>query len=292
MNKPHQKPNVLSVLITSFVFILVFAGGIYGINSLLYPILLEAWKTLLVSVAGSLGISLAVLSGLAQITGYSFKDMFSQTAKSVPEVNEHPVSGEAKPRNQKRNDELQKIIDEIHSTLYADNIYLPIILTKCLTLADLTQSDRDWIIRELNGYRPLAKEDEDEKYLENENDPALVHRVIEPYFKIQYVDADTGVPDIMILPVRKLFIPFPVAQIIEEIKDAKQRNLNEFSYPLIQVDKQAFLDVKRFTMEHLRGSLLPDDLRAFMKVSDYEGILNKVRQKVIEFISQVRINPR
>lgn len=94
----------------------------------------------------------------------------------------------------------------------------------------------------------------------------------------------------MKLPVPKVFIPYPIVQIIEEIQDAKDNNLHEISYPLVKVDKHAFLQVKQTVYEHFHGMQIPSNLRAYIKISDYEDILNKVRQKVLDFIKQAQNN--
>ena len=286
MRQRTKRPSTLLAVITTIFIVLIFGAGVYLLNNLFYPRLLSEWKSLFVSVAGSLGVSLVILSGFAQISGYSIKDLFRRS-DSEQQVDVMLPSVHSKPRNQ----EVAQIIEEIEYSLYSEDYNLPTVLTKCLILselADLPKQEREWLSRELNGYGDLGDEEDGGKYIKGDVESSASHRIIKTYFKLQYIASETHQPEIMNLPVTRMFVPYPISQLIETIQKAKRNNISELSHILIQADRKAFLDVQRFTAEHLPGSRLPYDLRAYIKITDYEDILYKVRQRVLELVSQAR----
>lgn len=288
----RKKPSAFLVLLVALLFLIIFTCGIYLIDYLLYPRMLDVWKTYLISITGSLGISLAILSGLAQITGYSIKDLFSPPIPSNQE-NEDNTMMEVKKQTRTtiHSDEIKNIIDEVQSILYSDNQKMPVVLTKCLILAELVnlhQEDKEWLSRELNGYQYLTEQYSESKYLRDGVELSASHRIIEPYIKMQYVDAETHLPEIMTLPVQKVFISYPISQIIEEIRSAKENNQPEIFYSLAKLDKHALLQVRNFFSEYFRQPQSSRDLVAYIRVSDYEGIVNKVRLKVLDLLTQAR----
>lgn len=203
MDKPPKRPIAFLVFVITLVFILLFAGGIYLINYLLYPRLLDVWKTYLISFASSLGISLALLSSLAQITGYSIKEMFSNLPSGNSGKQDDFIQRSKKRKTTSvHSDEIIKIMDELQASLYSDNNKLPMVLTKCLALAELTnlsQADKEWVSRELNGYQYLFYQDREVKYLKDGVDALANHRLIEPHIKMQFFDAETQLPDVLSL---------------------------------------------------------------------------------------------
>jgi len=263
--------------VVAIIFVFIATIILAFLNYYLFPKFSEEAKSAVLLISTVFFLALLVLSEFFQIAGVSIKDLFWK-------------SGEI----QENDDETKRLINEIEQTLYGANESLPKVLVLCLSLCAVTGLSSDysvWLKYELEGFPSLDgikaqhKDDEEfEKWVEK----WLNHRLREIYAKFQHTSSETGISQIDAIPLRKFMVGFPVAKIADTIHDAKEKGFQEIFYNLYDLDREAFNELNKFVAKPPLQTTLPYDLRAFLSISDFEDILNKVRSKVVELISEVR----
>ena len=305
--------KTLKIIIITILSAILFALLAWALNTLLLPLLPIQWQNSLYTYGAALITTVAVVSGMVQISGFSLKDLVlpdktsnkTQDQQTIINMNADQInwSGDIRqlgsektlllnsPPDSRSSDNVEKLIREIQSSLYDDNSKLPYVLTLCKDLCDmvgLTTKYKSWLMVELTGNLDSIQS----KYSKDDFTQWMnewgTHRVIESYFKARYRSQETGEYNIDDLSLGKFIVPFSVAEISRTIMGAKQNKQQELYQLLRDVSPERFAEVKAqnfgFSVQ------TPNDLRMFIKVSDYEKILDDVRAMVLKLLEDVRRN--
>ena len=323
MNKPEKKVNkVIFALIFSVLLFVILA---FLSKYFLLPMLPEPWQNNLIWLGTATVGTIAILSGLAQLTGYSLKDLFSSPKPTLPPSQTKDSQGEVilnvgaygridrigdilqsnstkivvsstdvlgSPRSSKTAN-VENLIKDIQSALYEDNSRLPYVLTLCLDLCsqvNLSEKYDQWLKIELNGYKNYQEfrgKFDNEIQFENWMQTWAPHRLIEPYVKFAY-RSETGRPILDKLPLQKILVAFPVAEVARHIQNARDSNNTEFSLLLRQLSTEHFDELKGFVAQLSPQLEVSPDLQVFYTVSNLEQILNGVRSIVLSLLRDAR----
>ena len=325
MNTTKKKLfKVISLLIFA---ILLFVTLAYLSEYILLPMLPKPWQTDLVWLGSAIFGTIVILSGLAQFTGYSLKDIFSSTeelpqshqnqdSQNILNVGTHGKIGQIGDilqgnstkividsadmiNNQKGGKvvDVENLIRDVQSALYDDNSRLPYVLALALDLCDQTGLSEEygkWLKMELSGYRNYEHYDDFQDEFDNEEqfeawmDRWAKHRLIEPFVKVRYNSIEQRRFVVDTLPLSKIFLAIPVPEIARKIQAARDNGAEEFHLPLRDLGQDGFAAIEKYAASLSPGFKIPPDLPAFYTVSDLENILNGTRDIVLSLLSAAR----
>jgi len=277
---------------------------------LLLQLLPAQWQSPVTWIGGTVVLVIAVLAGLAEITGYNLRTILrgeqvtdSQQAEIGPSIMIRAkdikidtivsymegdliqgdkvwgITQQTHPSGQKR---IKQLVADIRKCLYRTNEDLPEALLHSGELAlRLDQSSfAEWVDYELEGYPDL-----DPKKLLT----LAPYRKVELYTKILLVSGrDTPVQT---LPLRTVFFGYPTPWIVQKIAESKQSGIDELT-ALADEEAQRYLDdFFQFLLEkNPDGSFeMMGQLRLFLHVRQLESILDGVRQKIGELLRIVSL---
>lgn len=287
----------------------------------LLPLLPTHWQKDLVWIGSAVLATIGILAGLAQLTGYSLKDLSG--SETQPPLQQESTTGaivlsgdmQAKietgdifqggstkivveqadlPESSFKTDGVEKLIEDIQSSLYDDSSRLPYVLTLCLDLCErlgLSGEYGEWIRRELTGYKDYEgfhnsfnNEEEFEDWMQR----WAAHRFVQPYIKFEYRSQESGRMVIDTLPLNELtIIVFPVDEINRTIQGARESGVQEIAYYLRDFERE-FEKVQSTVASVKPGANIPSDLQLFYKVSDLERTLDGTRGIVLLLLSKAR----
>jgi hypothetical protein len=256
--------------------LVVFLLSLWGIvQFVLLPRMSLSWQTaVFVFVAAVLAI-LAVLAAVAQITGYSLRDLFS---------------GRTSSDNVPNGNRIQELIRTIRSDLYSSDVCLPAVLSQALELCDRLGFDdyRTWIRKELagfGGYEELEAELGSTTAVDSWINHWATHRLVDTHFKVNYLN-ERGSYNLDELPYGKIFIAVPVRKVAENIEGAKVDHADELFVQLVRLDRDRLMKLRNEIAEIAPGMEVPNDLKLFVRVAEYEKMLFGVRDKISELLTR------
>lgn len=296
MKLTRGKKFIIVLMITG-VGILSFVVLLLAVKYFLFPSLEQNLQAYLLSLVGAVVLVLAILANLAQITGYSVRDLFSSSSNMQSARVEKPVGkteAMVKPARATNNERAVYLINEIQTSLYGDNSQLPKVLTLCLDLCDtvgLSDEYGEWLRRELNGFQNIEefkKKFPDHDQYEEWMDKWMIHRQVDAYIKFTYRSAETGRQEIKNLPIPKFFVVWSIAYIIDTLKDAKDKGVGEMAFVLREVAPDIFEKMRVENKKAPWNIDTPYDLQAFMNFAGFNRILNDVRERILVLLSRAR----
>ncbi len=307
--------SVIKVFIVTMVVVIVFSLLAVLTKWLLIPRLPKEWQSDTVWIISTLITSITVLASIAQFSGFSLKDFFSKSTDNASSAQKIKGSVVFKSDNGdidfkgdilqdkstkivieratvvaglEKGDNLGNLTRDIRANLYKDNNLLPYVLTLCLELCErkaISDSFREWIERELNGYDEYEKfkatfkhEEQFEKWMKK----WASHRHIESYIKASFPSKDKRYLEIRGIPYGEMFVAFPIAQIVRMLNDTKENV--EFSIQLDTLGKERIHDLRNYFAKY-SGVDIPPDLLIFYRATELEKVLNGVREKVLNLLT-------
>jgi hypothetical protein len=316
-----SKKGFFTVIAVAAFAIALFVLSAVLAKYVLLPLLPTHWQTDLAWIGSAVLATIGILAGLAELTGYSLKDFFG--SETQPPLQQESTTGAVvlsgdmqgkietgdifqddstkivveqaySPESLFKTDGVEKLIEDIQSSLYGDNSRLPYVLTLCLDLCErlaLSGKYGEWIRRELTGYKDYEgfqnsfnNEDEFEDWMQR----WATHRLVQPYIKFAYRSKESGRMVIDKLPLNEILIAFPVAEINRTIQGAREGGVQEIAYYLRDVDQRLFEKVQSTVAIVKPGVNIPSDLQLFYKVSDLERALDGIRGIVLLLLSEAR----
>ena len=317
-----KKGFLRAIAVAAFAIVLFVVLAVLA-KYLLLPLLPVHWQRDLVWVGSAALATIGILAGLAELTGYSLKDLFGsetqpplllqQESTTGPIVLSRGMQGKIEtgdilqggstkiaveqadlPESAFKTGGVERLIEDVQSSLYSDNSRLPYALTLCLELCErlgLSGKYGEWLRRELTGYKDyegFRNSFNHEEKFEDWMQRWAAHRLVQPYIKFAYRSQESGRMVIDKLPLNKLLIAFPVAEIDRTIQDARKSGTQEIAYYLRDVDQREFEKVQSTVAGVMPGANIPSDLQLFYKVSDLERILDGTRGIVLSLLAEVR----
>lgn len=217
----------------------------------LAPHLPQQLQSTLIWLGGASILSLTILSGLAQLTGFSLKDFLFPEKRNERVQNSRNLEGAIilnsessgninwtgnvfQDKSTKINVEHVDVIDnhdkmrknkidsqiqEIQKNLYSENKLIPYILTLCLDLNDqlgMGTEYHNWINKELNGfedYSEYVKKFDNVEELNAWMERWFSHRLINTYIKVSMASEHQKEDRIEELQYEKIFVAFPIAKL-------------------------------------------------------------------------------
>ena len=321
--KREVKLLITAVFSVVLVILLAYLSKVYLIPKLPPP-LQNGIIWLGVTVVGTI----AVLAGVAQITGLSFRDLFSgkeyQKSHQPPQEN---ISGsiiltagsqgmqnfhgdilqsstkvEVGELNiisslaGKSADSIDRLIRDIQAALYGEDKQLPYTLALCLDLCQqvsLSTKYELWLRKELNGYEDhddFQKSFPDDQAFEDWMRQWAEHRMVKTYIKVGRRSDNTGRYQIEDVEFESLLIGFPVAEIIQKLDSVKITNIHEFPLSLKTLGQGILERLNSTFAEYFPSARIEhiDDVFAYYKSADLNKILNSVRGLVLSLLSEAR----
>lgn len=261
--------TILSVVVVLVIFLIFWAT----VQFLVLPRSSQATQTTVSLIFIALGSISAFLAALAQISGYSFRELQRSSSRTVASGNH-----------------LSELIRAIRSDLYGNDSRLPDTLSQTLELCDRFGFDdhRVWIRKELagfGGYQQLETEFGSGREVESWMNRWASYRLIETYFKVRFMN-ERGSYDIDEWPYERIFVATPLQKIIEEIQGAKSNHADELYIQLVRLDRGRLTQLRSRLAKISPGMEVPDDLQLFTRLAEYEKILFGVRDRVSELLTQ------
>ena len=319
-----SKNSFLKAIAVAALALVLFVIASALIKYFILPLLPTHWQKDLVWIGGAALATVGILAGLAELTGYSLKDLFTSEDRSPQSFQQENTTGAVVLSEDMRGkietgDILQGgstkiiveqagtrevasgvsgvegLIDDIQSSLYDDHSHLSYVLTLCLDLCGrrlgLSEKYGEWLRKELTGYKDyqgfqssFGNEDKFEDWIQK----WAAHRLVRPYVKFIYRSQESGRMVTDKLPFNELFIAFPVAEMSRTIQDARQSGTQEIAYDLRNVDQGGFKKIQDTFAREMPGTNVPHDLQLFYKVSDLERALDGVRGIVVSLLTEAR----
>ncbi len=121
---------------------------------------------------------------------------------------------------------------------------------------------------------------EGQRNIDTRNEPykSAQYRVMQPFFRVAF-----GYPrEIEEWPYRTFFYPKPVSQIIRTIRGARSAGVDEVLSTISISDHEDLSELAAKV-----GSPPGGKLRLFVKLSQFEGILDGLRARIATFLQQV-----
>lgn len=167
---------------------------------------------------------------------------------------------------------------------------MPYTLTLCLDLSDQLELDTeysDWIKKELNGQEDYSEFEK--KFGSAEEFDSWIkkwssHRHIKTYFKAKMPSKNRMGYKIEELPYEKIFVAFPIAQIIKMVNEGQY----EYFVLLQSLGNEHVESFREFMSKLTANDNIPSDLRLFYKLSELENLLNGVRKIVLTILGEAR----
>lgn len=309
-----------AIAVAAFAIVLFVVSAVLA-KYILLPLLPTHWQTDVVWIGSAILATIGVLAGLAELTGYSLKDFFG--SETQPPLQQESTTGAValsgdmqgkietgdilqgggtkivvkqadSPESSFKASDVEKLIEDIQSSLYGDNSRLPYVLTLCLDLCErlgLSGEYDEWIRKELTGYKDyegFRNSFNNEREFEDWMQRWAAHRLVQPYIKFAYRSQESGRMVIDTLPLNELLIAFPVAEINRTIQGAREDGVQEIAHYLRDVDQREFEKVQSSVASVMPGANISSDLQVFYKVSDLERTLDGTRSIVLLLLSEAR----
>jgi nucleoside phosphorylase len=197
----------------------------------------------------------------------------------------------AKSQNIEFRKEVDIAIRDIQNNL-SDSSTISYVLTRCLDLCSdtgLMETYGLWIKKELEGYNDVKQfagqfPNEDECYTWMKKWAS--YRRVRAYIKSQNIDEFTHEPYIQKLELQRVFIGDDIKSIAQRVTMMKRRGEIEYPVPYEALGNE-YTEMRRAFQETL-GKDLPRQTQVFINITEFEQILNKVRNLVREILSHVR----
>lgn len=273
MNLSPRK-KYLRVFLVAVVILIMSVVVVVFWNYVIVPKLDEKLQSIIQTIGNTFIILVGVFASIANFTGLNVKEFLFPS--------EHNYKKDEAVQN------AEKLLDEIQADLYGDNAQLPRVLALCIDLCDrvgLNDEYGEWLSRELNGYpnvnefrQRFPTHEEYEEWM----DRWAIHRQVDLYMKVQNGPVASGRVEFRNRPLGRVFTIYPVSNIITILQDAGRQRMQEMSILMRDVDPE-FMDQARAA-----GVQVDYDMRVFMNLSEYERILNTVRENILALLSRAR----
>jgi hypothetical protein len=289
--RTRSRPAAMVIAVLAWVILVCVVW--VCVQYLVLPRLTAEWQINLVWFAAVVVVALTILANLAQITGYSLKEIFMQSGRESPTRQEPEMLGarvigtEAESNKSLRLERLmQKVQDDLHST----NDQLPGVLISCLDLCHLASLPEDfsrWVNLELAGY-PAVIPDELVEWI----DKWGRHRLVPGYIEVWNRDPSTRRKVTLRMNTRELFFSQPLSEVLRISSKANADGNNRFETSLIGYGSELVGEVE----QSIRGAgyslrIMPDAPLYFSSASILR-ILDGVRSRVVWLLDEVRRRER
>jgi hypothetical protein len=317
---------IRKTIILAFLGILIFTIIELILKYILLPLFPSNLQSNLALFGGSLVTTITIIAAIAQLTGFSFKDLFTRNKIAEEGIEGNPstegivITAKEHGQLQINGDILQKgstkiiigqsevidnhksipiasidiLIKDIQSKLYGDINQLPYVLTLSIDLCNQLQMGEDynkWLLLELGGienYQRFKAEFKNDRLFETWMDKWASHRFIPTHIKFAYRAAETGRYAVDELKYKEILVAFPISKIIRDIQMIKDSTSQEYSIELRTLGSDYFTELQKIVRETLHINEIPSDLKVFYNVSALEKILDEVRKKILILISDAR----
>lgn len=240
------------------------------------PQLPAGWPQAVGRLGGAAFFVMGLLASVAQISGYSLRDLM-EGRRATP-----PPSGDM--RGSPTPDRRRELTDLLASAHGPDSD-LPKVLARCLVLCqEIGGLDeyRRWLHCELHGYGDGIQADLEwvQRW--------TTHRQVATYLKFHWVNPKTGELQQHHVDCRKIHLTEPLASLIQTVEEARQEGQLELSVDAASLGAEFLRELHEATAPISRYLKVPKDLHIYFERKEAERVFVGVRVQVEAFIQEVR----
>jgi hypothetical protein len=285
--RTRSRPAAMVVAVLVLVFLICALWAC--VQYLVFPMLPSEFQINLVWLAAVFVAALTILASLAQITGYSLKEIFMQSVRESSARPELATVGTKDIVAEAESDKslhIQRLMQEIQHDLHSTNDQLPGVLVSCLELCHLASLPEDygrWVNLELAGY-PAVIPDNLAEWIDKWGS----HRLVPGYIELWNRDPSTRRKSTLQLSTRALFFSQPLPEVLRISRKAIADGNNRFETRLVGYGSEFVAEVEQSIREAGYDPRIMPDAPLYFGSASVLRILDGVRSRVVWLLDDVR----